>query len=262
MSHVSRWAADLTLALDPREVLRRNALVPDPWQERLLLSTSPRVVVVAARQQGKGTAAAALALHLAMFRRGLDVVMISKSLAQSRELLKRTKALFAPFAGRWRLTSDTAGSIAFGTGSRILSVPAGDAARGYSPKLLILDEVGFIPDDVIAEALPLVAATQGRIVALSTPPPRRGWLWDVWHEGGDDWERIHVAACDNPRLDAEQVARDRALMGESRARREFDAEFVLDDDPRNPRVLSPDAIARLFVDAGPEADAPAARPPV
>lgn len=259
MSHAATWASDLALALDAREVMRRNGLTPDPWQERLLTSASPRVVVVASRQQGKGTGAAALALHLAMFRRDADVVMLSKSLNQSKELLKRTKTLFAPFAGRWRLTSDTAGGIAFGNGSRILSVPAGDAARGYSPALLVLDEVGFIPDAVIAEALPLVAATRGRIVALSTPPPRRGWLWDVWHEGGPDWERIHVTAADNPRLDPEQVARDRALMGAARAAREFDAEFKLDDDPRNPRVLDPDAIARLFVT---EPEAPVARPQV
>lgn len=261
MTHAAAWAGDLVLALDAREVMWRNGLTPDPWQERLLTSASPRVVVVAARQQGKGTGAAALALHLAMFRSAVDVVMLSKSLNQSKELLKRTKALFAPFSGRWRLTSDTAGGIALGNGSRILSVPAGDAARGYSPKLLILDEVGFIADATIAEALPLVAATQGRVVALSTPPPRRGWLWDVWHDGGPDWERIHVTASDNPRLDAEQVARDRALMGANRAAREFDAEFRLDDDPKNPRVLDADAVARLFVGSS-EGDAPTARPQV
>src|SRR5215211_4515073 len=56
-------AEDLRLALDRAEFARTLGLEPDPWQERLLRSTSDRVLLNCCRQSGKSTMSALIALH-------------------------------------------------------------------------------------------------------------------------------------------------------------------------------------------------------
>ena len=46
-------AADLAFALDRVSFASSLGLDPDPWQERLLRSTSPRVLLNCSRQSGK-----------------------------------------------------------------------------------------------------------------------------------------------------------------------------------------------------------------
>ena len=52
----------LLLALDPGQVLLAQGLAPDPWQQDLLRSADRQVLLNCARQSGKSTTVAALAL--------------------------------------------------------------------------------------------------------------------------------------------------------------------------------------------------------
>ena len=80
------FAADLTLALDPAEVFRRAVGEPDSWQAKVLRSGAPRILLLCARQTGKSTPTAALALYEALYRAGALVLLVSPSLRQSQEL--------------------------------------------------------------------------------------------------------------------------------------------------------------------------------
>jgi len=66
----AEFADDLELALDAAAFARACELEPDPWQEPLLRSGSPRVLLNACRQAGKATMAAVLALHQPVFEPG------------------------------------------------------------------------------------------------------------------------------------------------------------------------------------------------
>lgn len=246
------WERDLTLALDPVDWALEAGFVLDPWQVDLVRSTAQKIVVLSPRQRGKSLALAIVACRAMLYSPGTQVLVVSKSLNQSHEWLKRLKAVFAPFASRWAVKSETAGALLLHSGSRVLSVPKGDAARGYSPNLLLIDEAAFIPDEDIAGALPTVNATHGRIIAATTPGRSRGWAWSVWQHG-EGWERHHVRPGDSPRFDPGEEARNRADYGEERFRREFLAEWVDDtNDPKN-ALVTPDFIRLLEESYGTEA---------
>ncbi len=60
---------DLRLALDRPSFARAVGVEPDPWQEDLLRSPSPRVLLNCSRQSGKSTISALIALHRWSHRR-------------------------------------------------------------------------------------------------------------------------------------------------------------------------------------------------
>ncbi len=88
-----KMAEDLIWALDAVEWARR--LYPlDPWQEDVLRASSGRVLLCCARQAGKSTVAALLALHTALYHPGSLILLLSPSLRQSSELFRRVAALY------------------------------------------------------------------------------------------------------------------------------------------------------------------------
>jgi hypothetical protein len=90
---------DLRLALD-RVAFAHKAFRflpygdrPDGWQEELLRSTSKRIILNCARQSGKTTAVAALALHTAIYRPRSFCLIYAPSQDQSTEFFKRVEEL-------------------------------------------------------------------------------------------------------------------------------------------------------------------------
>jgi hypothetical protein len=71
---VPSLAGDLRLALDQVSFASSLGLDPDPWQERLLRSTSPRVLLNCSRQSGKSTMSGVIALHRALYFPGSGAV--------------------------------------------------------------------------------------------------------------------------------------------------------------------------------------------
>jgi hypothetical protein len=64
-------------------------LESDPWQLRLLRSSSSRTLLNCSRQSGKSTMAAVLALHKALVEPGSLVLILAPAERQAKELLAR-----------------------------------------------------------------------------------------------------------------------------------------------------------------------------
>jgi hypothetical protein len=56
--------------------------------------------------------------------------------------------------------------------------------RCFSPGLVIVDEAARVPDDLYRAVRPMLAVSQGRLIALSTPFGQRGWFYDELHGSG------------------------------------------------------------------------------
>src|SRR5262245_43454961 len=113
----------LALSLDPTLVLESWGYDPAPWQRRLLLSTSAKILLLAHRQCGKSTATAALAVAMALTEPGSLTLIVSASQRQSNELFLKVGACYKSLGTPAGLTEDNAVTLALANGSRIVSLP-------------------------------------------------------------------------------------------------------------------------------------------
>src|SRR5262245_20868696 len=85
---------DLAYTFDPSLIATDLGILPDDWQRDLMRSTSPRVLMLCARQTGKSETASIIALGEAISVPGSLVLLISPSQRQSAELFRRVMIYF------------------------------------------------------------------------------------------------------------------------------------------------------------------------
>jgi hypothetical protein len=239
-------AQALRHALDPTTfAVDRLGFRPDPWQAAFLRSSAPRTLLNVSRQAGKSTTAAVLALHLALFRPGALILLVSPSLRQSAELFKKLVEFRRRLDPPPVLLEDNQLSCTFQNGSRVVSLPGSEATtRGYSaPAAILVDEASRVEDALFLSLRPMMAvAVASRLVLMSTPYGQQGFFWRAWSEGGDDWERVRVTAAEIPRISPSFLAAERRALGESWFAQEYEGCFVAAAD----QVFSPADIARAI----------------
>jgi hypothetical protein len=201
---------DLKLALDPGLVMRAVGMTPDPWQEQLLRERPRRGIMLCCRQAGKSLTAAAASLHEAIYRPGSLILMIAPAQRQSVELLRKTRFFLSGLRDPPMIVSETSSTIELGNGSRIISLPATeDTIRGYSAvSLIVLDEAARVPNELYFALRPMLATSQGRLLALSTPNGQQGWFYEAW-VGDQPWTRVKITASECPRIGADFLEEER-----------------------------------------------------
>ncbi|OPY36759.1 MAG: tRNA(Met) cytidine acetyltransferase TmcA [Methanoregula sp. PtaU1.Bin051] len=226
----SRWAED---------VLR---IAPDDWQRDVLNSSQKRCIINASRQAGKSTATAILALHTALFRSPATVIIISPSLSQSAESLKKVKGILP--AVHPEITKDNESRLEFANGSRLIALPGSSiTSRGFSAvDLLVVDEAARVVDEIYHAVRPLVATSNGRIILLSTPYARAGFFWEAWTGEEGDWQKIRVPATECKRISPEFLAEERLSM----PLRVFMQEYMCEFAGVEGGMFSPEDIAAAF----------------
>lgn len=240
--------ASLRLQVDPCEIFRNRGWEPDPWQARFLRSTAARRLLLCSRQSGKTEVSAGLAAWTALTQPGKLVLVLSPSLRQSGLFLERVKGLVRTSIDLTlhRISSETKTSLTLSNASQVLSLPCSEERiRGFSPDALLLDEAAAVRDDAFMAASPMLAASKGIAVAMSTPRTEKGWFWSLW-TGPEDWERFTVTATDCPRISPAFLAAERRVMGPKIFAREYECRFD-GDQTDGFRLISPDLVDGMFV---------------
>lgn len=217
----------LTIALDPARLMKAAGFTPDPWQLRLLRSTSRRLLVNCSRQSGKSTSTAALALHGALFADKSLILLVSPSQRQSGELFRKVVDFYEEIGRPIDAVEDSANILALENGSRIVSLPGNpDKVRGFSaPAMIVVDEAALVPDAMFTAITPMLAVSNGRLIELSTPYGRRGHFYEAWTAEGSDWEKIQLMARQNPRIDPAFLEEEKRIMGPRWYAQEYECEF-------------------------------------
>lgn len=212
--------------LDPVVLARRIGLEADEWQQEVLRSPHPRELLIVHRQGGKSATAAVAAVHCALYRPDSLVLVVSPSQRQSQELFRTVLTLYRGLGRPVEAESENALSMTLENGSRVVALPA-DATtiRGYSAvNLLIVDEAAFVGDDTMAAVRPMLAISDGRMMAMSTPFGRRGWFFEA--SKSSEWRVTKITADQCPRITPEFLAAERNALGDWRFRQEYMCEFV------------------------------------
>jgi hypothetical protein len=200
----------------------------DPWQADLLRSEARQLCLLCARQSGKSTVTSILALHEAIYNAPALVLLLSPSLRQSQELFAKIKTAYGTLIDAPKAAQETALTLRFETGSRIVALPGKEATiRGFSgAALLVIDEASRVEDDLYQAVRPMLAVSGGRIALLSTPFGKRGFFHHEWTEGGPDWHRTRVTAYQVPRMTKAWLDEERARIGDWWFKQEYLCEFV------------------------------------
>ena len=235
-------ATDLAMALDRVAFARALGMEkPDPWQRALLRSDAPRVLLNIARQLGKSTTTALLALHRALYRPGSLILILAPAERQARETFAKIAAFYKTLGHANYATpdSDRKLGLELANRSRIEALPGTEkTVRGFSGvDLLIVDEAARVDDELYFAIRPMLAVSGGSLLMLSTPAGKRGVFFEEWMNGGHSWERYevreltgppHTDPGDLPYLSETNSANSRSAPSSvSRARKRSSGSFVL-----------------------------------
>jgi len=201
-------AADLGMALDPVRLSQAAGIDPDPWQARLLRSTSRRLLLNCSRQSGKSTTTGVLAMHTALYDPGALVLLLSPGERQSGELFRKCLDVYRALGQPVPARSIGALHLELGNGSRIVALPGKEeTTRSFSGvALLAIDEAARVPDDLYKSVRPMLAVSGGRLICMSTPFGKRGFYYESWISD-EAWERYEVPAAECPRIPPEFLGR-------------------------------------------------------
>ncbi len=219
--------AHAAYALDPVAWCQRSLdLNPDPWQAEVLRSDAKRILLNCSRQSGKSTTTSALALHTATYQEGSLILCLSPTLRQSSELFRNVSRFYGvdpSIPSR----SESALRLELENGSRIVSLPGKEQnVRGYAGvSLLIVDEAARVPDDLYYSVRPMLAVSNGRMIALSTPFGTRGWWYEAWRSP-EAWKRWEVPASKCPRISSEFLEEERRVLGSYWYQQEYECKFL------------------------------------
>jgi hypothetical protein len=175
------------------------------------------------------------------------IVLVSPSQPLSTELYRKVHTFWECLEGAPKAEQESLTRLSLANGSRIISLPGSErTTRGYSgATLVVMDEAARVPDELLAAVRPMLATTDGRFVALSTPKGRRGWFHQCWTDGGDDWQRIMVKGADCPRISKQFLDDELRALGPLLFAQEYCCEFV--DD--NTAAFSSELIQGALTDA-------------
>jgi len=197
-----------------------------------------------ARGTGKSTIAAIEAIHTAYFNDNALILIMSATKPQALEVVLKIKTFmntskFTIWKELMPRGKESKAEIQIRnrskkTYSRIISVPATDAGRGYSPTLTICDELAFWEDaerifnQVVLGMLNRIDGITRRVMALSTPNGRHGPFWNSYQS--KNWSVYSFDWKVNPYNTEKKMAILRNTMTDLQFRAEYGAEFVSSRD--------------------------------
>lgn len=221
----------------------------DDWQRRLLCSRERRVMLNCARQVGKSSMTALLALHQALYTPHSLILVLARAERQSGELFKKVLDLYRKLDRPVAAVAETATTLTLTNHSRILALPGDESTvRSYSAvSLLVVDEASRVPDPTYYSVLPMLAVSGGRLITMSTPFGSRGWWYEAWrNREAEGWLYIETPATECERIAPAFLAEQKRAMGQFWFDQEYMCRFL---DSRSSAFRTEDIEAALTDDA-------------
>lgn len=204
-------------------VQSRLGLTLDQWQQDVLTSDAPRLLLVCPRQSGKSTTVGALAGAEMVSKPGSEVVILSPTQRQSGLLAAKV----ADVLRDENIVSESSTRLMLANGSILHSLP-GDrpsGIRGLSATVLMIDEASRVRNELLVAAMPMTAATCGRTILLSTPSGTANRFHSFWADD-DEWEKVSVTIADVSHYDPKMMKNMKRRLGERMWKQEFENAFL------------------------------------
>lgn len=208
-----------------------------PFQEKLLtlLTKHDKSVILKSRQLGISTLSAGIALHMMLFQKDKNILVIATKQETAKNLVTKVRFMYDQLPSWLKLPSveNNRLSIRLKNGSQIKAVSAaGDAGRSEAISLLIIDEAAFIEGNRIEDiwgSAQQTLATGGRAIILSTPNGTGNWFHRMWakaQDGTSGFTPVRLPWTVHP--ERNQIWRDKQddELGDRMAAQECDCDFT------------------------------------
>lgn len=185
----------------------------DAWQLDFLSIEARQTLLLASRQIGKSFVTSVLASHQAIYYPNSLTVIISPSLRQSLELHSKIKDVLS--VCDVGIAKQTELTTVLSNGAKILALPSGqNTIRGFSPHLLILEEAAHLSDETYHAVKPMLLATKGRLICLSSAWFKQGFFFENYVADDELWMKRKITALDVERIDRDWLENERKSLPE------------------------------------------------
>ena len=147
--------------------------------------------ILASTRAGKSLLVSVIGLLLALLKGGLEIVIIAPIYRQAVEgIFERIDGFLWRNKKLWKMVKRIQrhnGRIELKNGSKILCLSANntEGLLGYGGDVVIIDEAGSIPRDVIKQRIlrMLMTKKEGKnlLFVIGTPHNKDSYLWDAWN---------------------------------------------------------------------------------
>jgi phage FluMu gp28-like protein len=233
---LKRYAKLYAKALrDPVEFARTFLhFQPYPYQEKFLRDNSTLIAACCGRQVGKTTLAAIVALHFALAKNQVRILIVSAGLRQSIILFNKILRLTeSSIPAKALMTYQSRTIIRFTNGSEIVALPCGREGltlRGQTADMAILDEANFIPRIVIDSVVRpwMITRPGARLIMISTPWMRDHPFYEALSKPELGFTTYTWPSAMNPTITKEKLELERNTIGDFAFNREYNAVFMDD----------------------------------
>jgi len=228
-----------------------------PYQELFLYDCmeSKRVVGAFCRQTGKSLTISILAVVEALKNPGGHVIIIGPTDRQAGELFEKIRNHIRNAPIGTEVASATQRQMVMKNNCRISAFPCGDTGdniRGMTGNVVILEEAAFIKDSIVNQVItPMVAATNGKIIKISTPFGMNHFYRSFQQDENYISHRYtwkHAVKCNH--FTESFIDEQRLQCSSLEFATEYEAEFIADEDAYFPHKLIESCISdyELFTD--------------
>lgn len=192
------------------------------WQKNVLEDIRQKLIIVSGRQVGKSTIISIKAGTHAKYKKNALVLVFAPTIRQANELFRKIKLVIEELPGAAKIVTGNATTIELSNGSRIVCLPgkAENVAGFTAPTMIIIDEACYAKDNLYRTVKPMLAASKGKMILISTPFIRSGFFYEIWDrqnrlpEDEREWSCYEIPAPMAPWMTPEYLAEERREMGE------------------------------------------------
>lgn len=205
----------------------------------LFLSSSPNIVVVAARGTGKTVAAVQSTVHrLLGGRPNGSAIFFSATLKQAKNTveapMRAITSVYPPGFCQYNIAEHKYKFFLGPDDVRellLLSYEKQETKRGYHPDIIVLDECASMPSDMLALVIepmlaPAMSLGHGRLLAIGTAQgPNK--FYELWLRGKskENWESYTLKASETHLLDHKFLWEARQNMTAAEYNQEYECDF-------------------------------------
>ena len=171
----------------------------DDWQEEVL-NTKGNMVLCTGRQVGKTTILARKACMYMINNKNAKIIVVSLTEEQAKLII----IMMLDFLEKHhnRLVSKgkkkpTQNKLFLTNGSSVIARPVGqtgDALRGFTGNVLIIDEASRMPNLIWEASRPTLLTTSGEIWMCSTPHGKKGYFWEAFQNKNGRYKVFHISS--------------------------------------------------------------------